>query len=83
MISANSVWLSNDIIESLFVINQILVDMYVNSPGFNNLNYQQVFDIGIGYNEPMNAATQKLYEIFFRDIKELDNIRLFRKNKNS
>lgn len=76
------VWLSNEILSYLYQIQIINGNVYMDyetsdrswSQNFITIIVQKHYD-------PLFEYSQRLYEIFFDDIRELDNIKRFKKNK--
>ncbi len=80
-IAKNSVWLSNEVITVLVDINAILVALFFEHPAFEQYDIKDKVDLAKKYYDPLENERKKLYDIFFTDIKKLDDIGHFKKNK--
>ena len=76
------VWLSDTILSNLYQIQSLNTNIYMDYET-SNRNWDQIFITNIikKYHGFMVDYTQTLYKIFFDDIRELDNVKQFKKNK--
>ena len=79
LVAGNNVWLSFAINEALSGICQMTLEILKKNPNFDKLTPEDIFALTMSYITPLQDKVSELYHIFFKDIKELDNIRKFKK----
>lgn len=76
------VWLSDAILDNLYQIQKLNGDVYMAYEASDRSWDQRfIFHIVKEHHKAMVAYTETLYRIFFNDIRQLDNITQFKKNK--